>query len=67
MKINHYSVLASYNELSFNNISQDIEERIDLSFYNIGKRNYFQEDFELHKAVMENNLRMIRKICAVES
>jgi hypothetical protein len=43
-----------------------MEERINISFVNLSKRNYFEEDFELHKAVFENNLRMIRKICALE-
>jgi len=44
-----------------------MEEQIFLSFYNISYRNYDIEDFELHKAVMENDLRAIRKICALES
>ena len=44
----------------------EMEERVDLLFLDIGKRNYFDEDFELHNAVYENNLRLIRKICAQE-
>ena len=47
-------------------IINEMDERLNLSFVNICKRNYFEEDFELHKAVYENNLRMIRKICALE-
>jgi hypothetical protein len=46
---------------------KELEERINLSFYNIRKKNYFEEDFELHKAVFDNNLRMIRKIIANET
>jgi hypothetical protein len=47
-------------------IIKEMDERININSYNICKRNYFEEDFELHKAVYENNLRMIRKICALE-
>jgi hypothetical protein len=46
--------------------SCDLEETFNLWFYDIGKRHFDEEDFELHKAVFENNLRMIRKICACE-
>jgi hypothetical protein len=55
------------DKFNLNSFIIELEERINLSFYKIKKRNYFEEDFELHKAVFENNLRMIRNICANET
>ena len=55
------------NNINIEAFRKDFTERIKLSCYHIGKRNFYEEDFELHKAVYENNLRMIRKICAMES
>lgn len=48
-------------------IALELEERVYLGFYYVGKRNYYDEDFELHRAVFENNLRLIHKICTLET
>jgi len=64
-KYKHYDKKTSL--LTFDTFLKELEERINLSFYNIRKKNYFEEDFELHKAVFDNNLRMIRKIIANET
>lgn len=42
--------------------ASEMLERFDLSFSNIAKKNNNINDFELHKAVYESNLRMISKI-----
>jgi hypothetical protein len=44
----------------------EIFEIINLSFLNIEKRSFFLEDFELHQAIIENNLRKIDRICKNE-
>ena len=68
LKINFTNfAINSFKDLNIIKISNELEEIMNLSFYNIGKRNYFNDDFELHNAVMNNNLRLIRKICALES
>jgi len=50
----------------FDTIAFDLEERFNYSFYNIGKRVDSSHNYELHKAVFDNDLKTIRQICAVE-
>jgi hypothetical protein len=65
LKLNQYLITSEY--FCVGAITNELDERMNLIFYEIGKKNYFEEDFELHKAVYENNLKMIRKICAMET
>lgn len=40
----------------------ELDERIFLCFYNIGRRNFLFQNFEMHKAIYENNIMKIDKI-----
>ena len=64
MKLNRSLIRSDFFETEI--IVNELEERMNLIFHDIGMRNSFEEDFELHRAVYDNNLRMIRKICAQE-
>jgi ankyrin repeat protein len=52
---------------NINSIINELHLRLLLLFQNLKLRNFKEEDFELHKAVYEGNLRAIRKILANET
>lgn len=69
--LQNYFIKNVFKEkLDYNNliimIIMELDERIQLRFNNIGKRFYFPDEFELHRAVFENNLRKINEICKNE-
>ena len=57
--------IGSINE-SIPLLAKEIESHLVFSLYNISYRNYESQDFPLHEAVFKNDLRKIRKICALE-
>lgn len=62
--VNHFF----YKSLNYL-ITLELEEQFYLGFYNIAKRNYITttaKEFQLHKAIFENNLKKINDICKNE-
>lgn len=55
-------VVLNLANLTEDQKSSEILERFDLSLYNIAKKNKSINDFELHQAVYDSNLRTISKI-----
>lgn len=47
-------------------ITMELEEQTFLGFYNIAKRVFHPDEFNLHKAIYENNLKKINDICKNE-
>ena len=47
-------------------IIMELEEQFFLGFYNISKRIFHPDEFNLHKAIYENNLKKINDICKNE-
>lgn len=60
--LKNFWVVLNIVNLTSDQKASEMLERFDLSFCNIAKKNYNINDFELHKAVYESNLRMISKI-----
>ena len=55
-------ILLTENEMTINQIANELIERFELSLIGISKRNYNIENFSLHKEVFEGNLRNITKL-----
>ena len=51
-------------DFNFNLLSIEINERMVLFFYSYYKENPFQEDYYLHKAVVEDNIKEVYLICS---
>jgi hypothetical protein len=51
-------------DFNFNSLSIEINERMMLFFYSYYKENPFKEDYYLHKAVIEENIKEVYLICS---
>lgn len=47
-------------------ITLELDEQIFLGFFKISKRHYLIDDFVLHKAIYENNIKKINDLCKNE-
>lgn len=58
----HTKNLSTTSNMNIDKISNELLERFELSLSHLAKKNKNINDFELHKAVYENNLRLISRI-----